>query len=206
VNTKDTTDPADLVEDDLDEQGASRRSFILGSLAGVSSVWLAAHWSGILAADAYAQQVMQSGKPGTFQFFSPADAAEIEAVAAQIVPTDSSPGAREAGVIYFIDHALTTFDKAQQPRYTQGIKDLQAKAREMVPGAASFAALTSAQQIQVLTALEKTDFFSLVRQHTIVGFLADPIHGGNRDHIGWKLIGFEDKFAYQYPFGYYDKG
>ena len=29
-------------------------------------------------------------------------------------------------------------------------------------------------------------------------------YGGNRDRVGWKLIGFEDRMAYQPPFGYYD--
>lgn len=191
-------------QDSQDSRGPSRRAFIVGSLAGISSAWLATHWSGILAADAYAQQVLKSGAPGKLEFFSAADAAEIEAVVAQIIPTDDTPGAREAGTIYFIDHALTTFDKGQQPRYTQGLKDLQAKTREMYPNAAAFSGLTAAQQIEVLKAIERTDFFNLVRQHTIVGFLADPIHGGNRDRIGWKLIGFDGTFNYKPPFGYYD--
>ena len=42
-------------------------------------------------------------------FLSAAEAADVEAVAAQIIPTDDSPGAREAGVVYFIDRALATF-------------------------------------------------------------------------------------------------
>lgn len=33
-------------------------------------------------------------------------------------------------------------------------------------------------------------FFELLRAHTIAGFFADPVHGGNRDMVGWKLIGF----------------
>jgi gluconate 2-dehydrogenase gamma chain len=98
-----------------------------------------------------------------------------------------------------------TFDRAEQPRYAQGLKDLQARTKELFPAAAKFSALNSAEQVQVLTALEKTEFFALVRQHTIVGFLADPIHGGNRGQIGWKVIGFEGTFAYQPPYGYYDR-
>jgi gluconate 2-dehydrogenase gamma chain len=35
-----------------------------------------------------------------------------------------------------------------------------------------------------------TAFFNLLRAHTIAGFFADPVHGGNRDMVGWKLIGF----------------
>jgi gluconate 2-dehydrogenase gamma chain len=33
-------------------------------------------------------------------------------------------------------------------------------------------------------------FFQLLRSHVIAGFFADPVHGGNRDLLGWKLIGF----------------
>ena len=33
-------------------------------------------------------------------------------------------------------------------------------------------------------------FFDLLHSHVIAGFFADPVHGGNRDMIGWQLIGF----------------
>lgn len=33
-------------------------------------------------------------------------------------------------------------------------------------------------------------FFSLLLQYVQAGFFADPVHGGNRDMAGWKLIGF----------------
>lgn len=33
-------------------------------------------------------------------------------------------------------------------------------------------------------------FFPLLVMHTRQGFYADPIYGGNRDHVGWKVIGF----------------
>lgn len=123
---------------------------------------------------------------------------------AQIIPSDDAPGAREARVIYFIDHVLTTFDRDKQPAYTQGLKDLQHKTLETFPGTNRFSSLTSAQQIQILTAIEKTDFFELVRVHTIVGYLSRPEYGGNHDQAGWKLIGFEDEMTFQPPFGYYD--
>src|SRR5690606_24496418 len=34
------------------------------------------------------------------------------------------------------------------------------------------------------------DFFALLRQHTIEGMFSDPIYGGNRDLVGWRLVGF----------------
>jgi gluconate 2-dehydrogenase gamma chain len=33
-------------------------------------------------------------------------------------------------------------------------------------------------------------FFQMLLSHTIAGFFSDPVHGGNRDLVGWKLIGF----------------
>jgi gluconate 2-dehydrogenase gamma chain len=186
------------------QQGASRRSFLAGSATGLSSVWLASQWPAILAAQEHAQTVARSGKPGKLGFFSAEQAAEVESVAAQIIPTDETPGAREAGCLYFIDRALTTFDRGQQPVYKQGLETLQAKTRELFPSAGKFSAIAPAQQIQVLKAIETTPFFAQVRLHTITGFVANPEYGGNQDKIGWNLIGFESKFHYSSPFGYYD--
>ena len=33
-------------------------------------------------------------------------------------------------------------------------------------------------------------FFELLLQNTREGFFADPLYGGNRDMVGWKMIGF----------------
>ena len=67
-------------------------------------------------------------------------------------------------------------------------------------GGATFAKLSAADQDAVLTelqagklALDQADpaaFFKLLLQNTIEGFFSDPIYGGNRDMVGWKLIGF----------------
>jgi gluconate 2-dehydrogenase gamma chain len=186
-------------------QGDSRRSVLAGSVAGLSSIWLATHWPGILAAQEHAHGIAESGRAATLGFFSPDQATEIESVTAQIIPKDDTPGAREAGTIYFIDRALTTFDQDKQASYTQGLKDLRAKTHELFPNAEKLSELNSAQQVQVLTAIEKSAFFAQVRLHTIVGFFANPEYGGNQEKIGWNLIGFEDKFAWEPPFGHYDR-
>jgi gluconate 2-dehydrogenase gamma chain len=67
-------------------------------------------------------------------------------------------------------------------------------------GGKTFAHLGANQQDQVLHGLEKGElelkgadaktFFTLLHQNTIEGFFSDPIHGGNREMVGWKLIGF----------------
>ena len=183
---------------------ASRRQFLFGSVSGLSSAWLALRWPAILAAQEHAQRASASGGPAQFQFFSPEEAVEIEGVAAQVIPSDDAPGAREAHVIYFIDRVLATFDRDKQPVYTQGLKDLRHKTQELFSNANRFSSLTPTQQIQLLTAIEKTDFFELVRLHTIMGYLSGPEYGGNYNQTGWKLIGFEEQMTYDPPFGYYD--
>ena len=183
---------------------ASRRQFLFGSVSGLSSVWLALRWPAILAAQEHAKRAKASGLPAQFQFFSPEDAVEVEAMAAQVIPSDDAPGAREAHVIYFIDRVLATFDRDKQPAYTQGLKDLRHRTQELVSSVNRFSSLTTEQQIQLLSAIEKTDFFELVRLHTIMGYLSRPEYGGNQGRAGWKLIGFEDQMTYHPPFGYYD--
>ena len=135
-------------------------------------------------------------------------AAEIDAITSQIIPSTDGPGAHEAGIIYFIDRALSTFDSDLRESYRQGMGGVQQKRQEMFPGSAGVAALASEQQIRLMHAIETDsetkEFFELLRTHTLYGFLGNPSYGGNRDRVGWKLIGFEDRMAYQPPFGYYD--
>ena len=190
---------------DIGKQTPSRRSVLAGAVSGLSSIWLATHWPGILAAKEHADTIAKAGHPATFAFFSRDQAIEVESVAAQIIPTDDTPGAREAGTIYFIDRILTTFEQNKQAVYGEGLKELRAKTNESFPNADKFSTVNSDQQVQVLTAIEKSAFFAQVRLHTIVGFFANPEYGGNQDKIGWNLIGFEDRFDWQPPFGHYDR-
>jgi gluconate 2-dehydrogenase gamma chain len=176
----------------------SRRAFLVESVGGLNAAWVIANYPSILAAQEYAKNSQRLG------VFTAEQAAEIEAMAAQIIPTDDTPGAREARCVYFIDRALGTFAKSSQPAYMEGLKHLQAKTQQLYPSAQKFSALTSDQQIKVLTEIEKTPFFNLVRTHTVIGFFARPVHGGNYQKIGWKLIGYDDSLNHKPPFGYYD--
>src|SRR2546430_1950986 len=64
----------------------------------------------------------------------------------------------------------------------------------------SFSALTPAQQDEVLRGLDggkieleggrSQFFFNMLPANPLGGFFADPIYGGNRDKVGWKLVGF----------------
>jgi gluconate 2-dehydrogenase gamma chain len=182
----------------------SRRSFLGDSVTGLNVAWITANFSGILAAQEHARQGAESGQLPRLAFFTAEQAAEVEAIAAQIIPTDQTPGAREARCVYFIDKVLTTFARNSQAVYIQGLQELQAKTAQLYPGAAKFSALTSEQQIKMLTEIEKTPFFNTVRTHTVIGFFARPVHGGNHDEIGWKLIGYDGSLNHKPPFGYYD--
>jgi hypothetical protein len=64
-------------------------------------------------------------------------------------------------------------------------------------------ALSPEQQDEILAAVESGkaqgwprgdmkagEFFTAVRAHTLIGFLADPKYGGNRDYAGWKVAGY----------------
>jgi gluconate 2-dehydrogenase gamma chain len=162
-----------------------------------------AAWADVLSAQQQAHVVAGSATP-KFETLDPATAAEIEAIADQIIPSTDGPGAREAGVIYFIDRALSTFAADDREAYRAGLALLQEKRKELFPTSTSIASLTSQQQIALIRAIETSSFFELLRTHTVLGFLGNPSYGGNRGEIGWKQIGFEDRMIYQPPFGYYD--
>ena len=200
----------------------SRRRFLLNSLSSLSATWVATHWPAALAAAQHAHNSAQSATPPKFEFFTPELAAELEAIVARIIPTDETPGAREAGVVYFIDRALATFASDARKVYAEGMAEVQTRVREMFPGVEKFSLATEEQQDEVLGSLEdkaaSTDrpfaprsvapnFFETLRQHTIAGFLIDPDSDrrGNHDGVGWRVIGREREHAFQPPFGNYDK-
>ncbi len=203
-------------------ESLNRRLFLSKGISGLTAVWASAHWPALLAAAGHARHAAQSAAPPKFEFFTPEQAKEIDAITSRIIPTDETPGAHEAGVVYFIDRALSTFQKDAQKTYQEGLPELQARVSEMFPGIAKFSAATPEQQDEVLHSFDEggdgdgprrafrarpgaQSFFETLRQHTIAGFLIDPDYGGNHDGAGWKVIGREREHVFQPPFGYYDK-
>ncbi|HVT91378.1 MAG TPA: gluconate 2-dehydrogenase subunit 3 family protein [Bryobacteraceae bacterium] len=162
-------------------------------------------WPAVVAAQEHAHKMAAAGADAQLEYFDEQTAADVAALAGQIIPSGDSPGAREAGVIFFIDRALATFDKDKQENYRQGMRDFQELRKQMFPGSNSIESLSPEQQTHFMKAIERKPFFDLLRTHTVMGFFCDPSLGGNRDEVGWKLIGFEDKFHFEPPFGYYDK-
>ncbi len=161
-----------------------------------------------------------------FKFLTQQEAADFDAFAAQIIPsTDGTPGAREAGVVYFADYVLTSITPEQQKDFRGALAALHAATLKTQPGATSFASLPTEKQIAVMKAMEKppgsgdsnngiaaesglggkeAEAFGGLRGMVLVGTFCDPSLHGNRDKIGWNLIGFDDQAYWAPPFGYYD--
>src|SRR5207245_1348521 len=78
----------------------NRRKFLLRAGTGLSAAWVTANWPALLSAATHAHNAAKAATPPKFEFFTPEEAAEVEAITARIVPTDDTPGAREAGVVY----------------------------------------------------------------------------------------------------------
>jgi gluconate 2-dehydrogenase gamma chain len=182
----------------------SRRSFLLSSGSLVTTAWIAANWAGIAQAAHHADESLSAPAPVGFQFFSPAEAADVEAIGAQIVPSGKTPGAREAHAVYFIDRTFATYFGPMGVEYRKGLGDFQGKFHAGHAGVSSFAAADAAAQIEFLKGGDTTPFFETTRMLTILGMFTSPKYGGNFQGIGWKVMGFADQHAFQPPFGYYD--
>src|ERR1700743_1084097 len=103
----------------------NRRDFLLRSCSSLTDTGVASHWPSFCSAATHARQAVQAPETATLSFFTPAQAVEIDAITARIIPTTDTPGAREAGVVYFIDRALPTFAVDQQKDYHQGLPALE---------------------------------------------------------------------------------
>jgi gluconate 2-dehydrogenase gamma chain len=159
----------------------------------------------IATAQACARDALEAGAP--FITFTPREGAAFDAFAARIIPSDDTPGAREAGVAYFADHALADVLSELLPIVRTGLAALDERVSAAFPGEGTFAELSEARQDALVSEIETGDagFFYFARMLVMLGLVTHPGHGGNRDGVGWQLVGFEDRFAYQPPFGYYDR-
>jgi gluconate 2-dehydrogenase gamma chain len=189
----------------MDSVELSRRSLLHALATAVAAMALPVGWADVAEAMQHARAGPVGGRNSSFWFLTPSEAADVEAIAAQIVPTDDTPGAREAGVVHFIDRALASFWSQLARDYRAQLGVFRSAVPERHPSAASFAALTSDQQIAHLRQYDRTPFFNTTRVLTLLGMFSLPAYGGNREGIGWKLIGFENAHIFQPPFGYYDR-
>ena len=181
----------------MHESPLSRRRFI--GVAGGVAAWLA-----VVPADLFAAGVeAPTDSTGRYKVLTAAQAAAFDAFAAQVIPSEpGSPGAREANVTRFVDNGLADFAKELRPDFEKALVALDSHA-----GATGFAALATGRQIEVMREFEKANrgAFEALRGSVIAGMFANPSYGGNAGKVGWKLIGFDDRFFWQAPFGYYDQ-
>jgi gluconate 2-dehydrogenase gamma chain len=187
----------------MDSATLSRRTLLQALAATMASAAIPFGWADI--AEAAQHEMHRPGGDAKISLLTAAEAADVEAIAAQIIPTDDSPGAREAGVVYFIDRALATFFVQLAADYRTQLESFQTSFRTRHPSLSSFAAATSDQQIAFLNEVDETPFFNTTRVLTLLGMFSLPAYGGNRDGAGWKLLGFEDAHVFRPPFGHYDR-
>ena len=192
----------------MGKRDASRREFLARAAAGAGAVAGAG-----LVTETTAEGQEQHGVTGVAgaiqprsdgqglgAFFNHDDAAAIAAFAERLMPgAPGKPGAREAGVLNYIDLALAGAYADLQEFYRRGLAQLDAHCRTTYK--ASFAQLSAAQQDEVIRALEDgkaggftwptaQEFFATIPTHTMEGMFADPVYGGNKDFAGWRLVGF----------------
>jgi hypothetical protein len=181
----------------------NRRTFLQGSGTFVGSTLMRA---GAPALAAVSQAACSArDESAAFETITSAEAREIIAFAARILPTTDTPGATEAGAVYFFDKVLgSSFaDKLEFGRMQLAV--FQSGIAETYPGAERFSDLEEADQDAYLKTQEQSPFFQGARILTIFGVFSMSKYGGNRDNIGWKLVGMDGPpHAWSYPFGYYD--
>lgn len=124
-------------------------------------------------------------KPANYQpqFFTGAEYSLVEQLADIIIPSDSTPGARQAGVAEFIDFMVAHNPEDQYP-FRMGLAWINARSQQV--NGKPFLKLRSEQQISLLQPLAVKDkarpgeedgrrFFKLVRDYTITGFYTSEI-------------------------------
>jgi gluconate 2-dehydrogenase gamma chain len=167
--------------------------------------------------------VKGKAQPQVYTWLTQPEIAFIEAALARLIPADElGPGAKEAGVSFFIDQQLAGAYGTMAKNYRQGPwpegtpqqgyqsrltpQEIYRAAMREVDDICvarfrrAFPQLENKEQDEVLSELESgklalqavqgSFFFNILLANTFEGFFADPIYGGNRDKIGWKLVGF----------------
>ena len=177
----------------------SRRGFLRSAGAIGGATWLRIGAPVLVGIAQAACSAKDAG--AAFALLGAAEAADFAAIAARIIPTSNTPGASEAGVIYFFDRAFAEEKSGSLNAARDGLAELNATFRN----GTRFADLDATQQDAVLSGVENSAFFNLMRETTIFGFFAMSSYGGNKDSVAWDLIGFKGHHgAWAYPFGYYD--
>jgi len=177
-------------------QGLERREVlrILAMAASASTYPGFSRWS--FACGHGGSGVIQVKRPSYApRFFSADEYATVERLAQLIIPSDGTPGAREAGVSEFIDFMVSR-DPGIQYRFRYGLTWLDAHAGKL--HGAPFRELDEAKQTGLLEPLAYRDrhrdgedegraFFKLIREYTIMGFYTSKIGLEQLDYPGLRI-------------------
>lgn len=188
----------------------SRRQFLtaVGNLASAS--WLTLNWPQIAQAAMQAEHGGHSAHGGgeghtALTTLTASEATEVDAIANQIVPGGSTPGARQAKSVLFIDNALGSFFAGQLSAFREGLAQFNAAFAASAGAGTLFSAASDEQQVAFLQEVDETPFFTAVRRLAVLGLIALPKYGGNHEYAGWNLIKMENSHVFSSPFGFYDR-
>jgi gluconate 2-dehydrogenase gamma chain len=136
-------------------------------------------------------------KPAVYQplFFTAPEFAMVERLSDIIIPTDDTPGAREAGVSEFID-LMVSRDLNLQQDFRTGLSWLNSHSQDN--SGKAYLSLNPAQQVALLESLaykkkfrpgeeRGRKFFSLIREYTVMGFYTSEIGLKELDFPGLKF-------------------
>ena len=198
---------------------STRRTFLAQSAGALGLLFLDSLTPQLIAQATEHAHTAPSAGSHTFRFLTQQEAADFDAFAARIIPSDDgTPGAREAGAVYFADYILSAINPEQQQDFRGALKVLSQAAAQAQPGA-SFASLPVEKQIAVMKSMDKqpaageanpsppskeAEAFGGIRTMVLTGTFCDPSLHGNRSKVGWNLIGYNDQAYWAPPFGYYD--
>ncbi|MDR1356120.1 MAG: gluconate 2-dehydrogenase subunit 3 family protein [Tannerellaceae bacterium] len=163
-----------------------RRQFIKQSVA----------WSGCLLLPACRPDPRQR----LYRTFSPEEADCLIALCEQVIPADDTPGATDAGVIFYIDNAVAHYFPKTISRYKSGVASLQAYC--IGEHGSPFETLPTQVQTDIMKRMESGDlpasdgwegvspksFMSMLVEHTMQGFYGPPRHGGNRHYASYRML------------------
>jgi len=164
------------------------KAAVIGQFAGFS------RWA---CAAEFLDHERSSPRPAAYQpqFFAPAEYRLVDQLAEMIIPKDESPGARDAGVVEFIDFMVAHDDSLQYP-FRTGLAWLNAFATESY--GSNFLKLSADQQESLLRRLaykaqqlpaeiQGQEFFGLMRKYTIFGYYTSKIGLEELDYPGLRL-------------------
>ena len=135
--------------------------------------------------------------PSPYQTFSETEFAILSAACERMIPRDEDPGAIDANVPQYIDRMLQTKElRKAKAEFVPGVLALNRRSRRRF--GKDFVDVTDAQRDDVLNQFKNSPadsaeahFFELLTVFTLEGLLGDPSYGGNKDRVGWALVGFE---------------